>query len=319
MGGCNVVPGMSGGTVIILLGIYEAMIGSVNGLFKSKKQFKDGLIYLAPIAIGMAVGIFALSKLVSFLIADFALPTFALFAGLIAGSVPFIYKSAQNQGSGISDQGKDLSIEYEVQSTDCGNINNDSNPSSLIPNPSINIALRLLPAVLACALVVVLALFAPPDSGVKELNFFNGIMLAVSGAVAMSAMVIPGISGAYMLILLGYYSTVINAVSAFNIFVLLIFILGAVVGFLLTAKGIGFVLKRFRVISYHAIVGFLIGSVAGIFIYEGTYASATNTLGIISAVIFFIAGTACTVVLSLLKPAKKQPKTYENEETSEGK
>ena len=158
-----------------------------------------------------------------------------------------------------------------------------------------------IPAIIACGLVVTFALLNTTDTGVKELNWVTGIMLVVCGAIAAAAMIFPGISGAFMLILLGYYNTILHAVNTFNIAMLALVVLGAIIGFLATAQGIGYLLKRFKLITHLAVIGFLVGSVAGIFIYKGTYDSAVTAWGISAAVILFIAGFAATMLLSKLQ------------------
>jgi putative membrane protein len=268
IGGCMIVPGMSAGTVIILCGLYGALIGHINGLFKSKKHFIDAVIFFIPLALGAVVGIAALSRGLEFLIEKFSLPVFALFAGLVLGSAPLV-----------------LGITY-------------AKPETEKETPTKFRWWHLIPFGVACALVIIFALFTPPDTETKTLTATTGIMLVVAGAMTTAAMIIPGISGAFLLILIGYYSTVLNAVNTFNIPVLALFVLGAPIGLIVSAKGIGFLLKRFKIISHMAIVGFLIGSVVGIFIYDGTYASATNAWGITASIVLFIVGFALVLLLS---------------------
>jgi len=281
IGGCMIVPGMSAGTVMILCGIYGTLLGHINGFYKDKKHFFDAVFFLIPIALGGMVGIFTLSRALKFLIEKFALPVFALFAGLVLGSVPMV-----------------LSITYPKRDS--------SQPRVIrVKNKSKFKWWHLVPAVIACGLVILFAMFQAPETVAKELRTTTGIMLVVAGAITVAAMIIPGISGAFLLILIGYYNTVLDAASTIDIPILLLFALGAPVGLFVAAFGINFFLKRFRIVSHMVIVGFLLGSVIGIFMYPGTYDSATGAFGIVAATILFILGFALVVMLSWLQKDKK--------------
>jgi len=292
IGGTIIVPGLSAGTIMILCGIYGIVIGHVNGLFKSKKNFLDAMIYLAPIAVGGIVGILALSRLIELLITHFSLPTFSLFAGLVLGSVPMIWNMIYRKGELVEPEENSPFPRAETQ------IEEKS-------NTGIFKFWHIVPVIIACGLVVMFALLNPTETGVRELNFLTGLMLVISGFVAAASLIFPGLSGALMLVLLGYYETILNAVNNFNFGVLGLVVLGAIIGLLLTAKLVGFLLTRFALITHLAIIGFLIGSVAGIFIHSGTYESATDTTGIILAVLFFGLGFMATLFLSRFQKDKE--------------
>jgi putative membrane protein len=276
VGGCMIIPGMSAGTVIILVGLYGVLIGHLNGLFKSKKQFLDAVVFGVPLALGALMGIFALSRGLEFLIERFSLPVFALFAGLVLGSVPLVIAITYKR----QDEAQESKSKFKWW--------------------------HVVPAVLACAIVILFAVFQAPETGVRELNVVTGIMLVISGAVTLASMIIPGLSGAFMLVLMGYYETLLNAASNFNIPVLALFVLGAPIGLLVAAKGVGFFLRRFRIVSHMAIVGFLVGSVAAIFIYPGTYSSATGVWGIVAACVLFVVGFILVLFLSKLRKNKEE-------------
>ena len=277
VGGCMIIPGMSAGTVIILVGLYGVLLGHASGFYKSKKKFVGALAFFIPLALGALIGIFALSRGLEVLIERYALPVFALFAGLVLGSLPLVIGITYKGGSEQEREVKSSKFKWW----------------------------HLIPAVIAFGLVICFAVFRAPESGVRELGVTSGIMLVVAGALTVAAMLIPGISGAFLLVIIGYYETLLNAASTLNIPVLALFVLGAPIGLFVAAKGIGFFLRRFRIVSHMAIVGFLIGSVAGIFMYSGTYASATGAVGIIVAVTLFVAGFVTVLLLSRLQKNKE--------------
>ena len=274
IGGCIVTPGMDSGTMIILCGMYGALLANVNGLFKSKKQFIDGVIFLVPIALGAVTGIFALSRLLEYLITHYSLPVYSLFAGFMLGTVPFLVRMAYKRPAA-----EEKGVKF--------------------------VWWHIIPSVLACAFIVTLAVLTPPDSAIKELTAVTGIMLFVCGVIAAAAMIFPGTSGAFLLVLLGYYNTVLNAVNELKLSMLAIFVVGAVIGLFGMARLIGFLLKRFKLVTHMAVAGFLIGSVASLFIFKSTYASATGTWGIVAAVVMFLIGIAATTFLTYLQKDKK--------------
>lgn len=286
IGGCMIVPGMSAGTVIVLCGLYGTLIGYINGLFKSKKQFIDAVAFAIPLALGAVVGIVALSRVLEFLIDKCSLPVFALFAGLVLGSIPLMLGITYTKKPKADSKAKEKDTKDK-------------------PNATAFKWWHLIPAIIACGVAVVFALLQAPETGVKALSVTTGIMLVIAGAITIAAMIIPGISGAFLLVLMGYYETLLNAASTINVPVLALFALGAPVGLIIAAKGIGFFLKRFRIATHMVIVGFLVGSVAGIFMYPGTYDSATNAWGIVAASVLFVLGLALVVILSRLQKNKE--------------
>ncbi|MCL2591789.1 MAG: DUF368 domain-containing protein [Defluviitaleaceae bacterium] len=321
----NIMPGFSSGTMLILCGIYEPLLDNVTGLIKSKKQFVKGIIFLLPIALGVLVGIFAFAQILSFLLERFSLPTYALFAGLVLGSIPMIvlmvYTIRNAQRTTHNKKIENERVEDEILETTVGD--------ALLGVPQINDDIQketsplklnkfelwhLIPIVLACVLVIgfaVLQRFTPtPDGNGEDLSFIVGLIIVISGIVSGIAVIVPGLSGALMLILMGQYTTILSAISLSefeisNIPIILLFILGVAIGLIVAVFGVRFLLKRFRIISYLAIIGFLVGSVASIFILTETYYSATNTLGIAVAVILFIVGAVASFMLSNLNILKK--------------
>ena len=320
-----IVPGFSSGTVLILCSIYEPLLDKTVGLIKSKKQFLEGLIFLLPIALGAIVGIFAFAQALGFLLDRFSLPIFSLFAGLILGSVPMIIlviyniKKRKTNNSTIEvNQAINIKpVRYSTKFTLTLTLNKavllidreEVKKDSFIKVDKFKIW-HIIPMLFAAAIVIALAwlqrIISSPDASV-DLTASIGLIIAISGVLSGMALITPGISGALMLILLGQYRTILDAISFsnFNIAIVAIFALGAIVGLVGSVIVIRLLLKKFRFISHLAITGFLIGSVAAIFMLEDTFYSATGVAGVIVAILLFIVGCAVSFLLPKIKTLKK--------------
>lgn len=286
IGGCVIIPGMSAGTVIIIFGLYSTLIGHLGNFFKSKKNFLNACVFLAPLGLGGLIGIFTFSKLLEILIERFSLPVFSLFAGFVAGTIPLILISVYNSQPNKEAQPELKEEEPEQQ------------------NKTKFKLWHLIPIVAAAAVIIVFALLNTAETGVSELSFGMGIKLITAGALTAASFIIPGLSGSFMLILLGLYKTLLHAVSDLNIKVLLIFIIGVPIGLIAASKGVGFLLKRFKTAAYLSIAGLLSGSVTAIFFYKDTYASGTNAIGITCAVLLFVIGFIAVLSLSKFRKNK---------------
>ena len=178
IGVSNIIPGVSGGTMAVSMGIYDRVIYAVNNLFKQfKKNFRD----LLPIIIGVLIGLFAFAALIGTLLGTKSdeipltrLPTNFAFIGLILGGLPAIYKRVNMKSAKL---------------------------------PGVILFLVFL------ALVVVLPLLNPPEARTVDHSIGTILLMIPLGAIASSTMVIPGISGSMILMLLGYYNPVINAMN----------------------------------------------------------------------------------------------------------
>ena len=332
VGGSNAIPAISGGTVLLLLGIYDPFISHLGGFYKSKKQLFSALIFLLPVFIGIALGIVALSNLLMWLIGVASLPTFALFAGMVLGSIPLVINALYKSNSNALEVPK-ASNTLEVEITQDEKVEEINEP--ILETDELAVAIdekveesatlvetskqdevvkfkftHIIPLFVAFAIVVALSLIRrfvlQDDAGVRELNWQTGIMLALMGVLSLGTIALPGLSGSLILMLAGYYMTITNAFAnpIQNISVLLVHGLGAVIGLLSAAKAAKFILKKFKVASHMAVAGFLLGSIAAIFIASETYYSGTNALGITLAVVLFIAGTLGSFFISKLQKGK---------------
>lgn len=227
MGASDIIPGVSGGTIAVILGIYDQLIESINGLLS--KEWKKHLAFLIPLAIGAGGAILLLARVIKWLFEYYPQPTQFFFLGLILGILPYLFKEAN------------VKSKFKKR----------------------HIAL-LTTGALACASFI----FLNPQKNAAVLVVDSMDMYALiflSGVVASTAMILPGISGSFMLLVLGVYSTVIAALDEFNVKVLVILAVGIIFGLLFTSKLIHFFLQNYRTGTFAFVIGLVIGSIVVIF------------------------------------------------------
>lgn len=262
IGIANIIPGVSGGTMAVSMGIYDKIIGAVNNL---KKDFKNSVKTLIPYGVGAVIGIVCLSFVLEFLLANYEFPTITLFIGLILGGLPPILKRVENEK---------FKITHFISFT-------------------ILLLTIIIPAIYAGSLGI------EPIGGV---NLFSIMILIVLGIVAAGAMVIPGVSGSMVLMMVGYYEYLNNAINNFvtslvkfdmagmisNIGILLPFGIGVFAGIFIMAKIIGFLLKRYPNATMWGIIGLIVASPFAILV--GVSTASITGISIIVSLITFVVG-----------------------------
>jgi putative membrane protein len=224
MGIAELVPGVSGGTIAFVTGIYEEFISSINnvnlGTLKILKQegFKmfwkklNGNFLLA-LVIGMMISIFSLSKVIAWLLDDHPIITWSFFFGLVLASVIFVAKSITRWN-----------------------------------------VLAILLFIIGTASAFYITTL-PPSTSSGSLPF-----IFISGAIAICAMVLPGISGSFILVLLGSYKTVLEAVNAKDFGVIVTFAFGAAFGILSFARVLKWMFTNYKNATLAVLTGFILGS-----------------------------------------------------------
>lgn len=246
----NVIPGVSGGTMAVSMGIYEKLVDSIGNFFRNfKKTFVENMKFLLPIALGAGIAIILFSKLITFLLADYTMQTQFAFIGLILGSLPFILKKSNEKGFKIS---------------------------------------YIIPGILTFSIGITLAIFELMGITGQPIAYFNIdfvtiILLFVYGFISAASMVIPGISGSFILLLMGAYTAIMTAISTLNILVLIPFAIGVAVGIIACSKLISWLLNHFYGYTYYAIIGFVVGSLPAIF-----PGFSFDIAGLISIIIFIL-------------------------------
>lgn len=234
IGIANIIPGVSGGTMAVSMGIYDKLIRCISHPFK---DLKNNLLFLFPIALGMGIAIIASAFGIDYLFETFPLQTNLLFSGLILGSLPAIY-------------GKVKKITLRL-----GHI------LAAVIFFAIVVGMAVLNGTGGRYVQL-------------ETNVTGMTLLFFVGIVASATMVIPGVSGSMMLLLLGYYNPVLDTIKAFfmavldfdlvtlleTVLILAPFGIGVLVGMVVIAKVIEIVFERFPSYAYWAIIGLLLGS-----------------------------------------------------------
>ena len=251
IGVANIVPGVSGGTMAVILGIYDKLLGSI-----SFKNLKQNIMFLLPVAIGGGAGILALSKAMKFLLTNCPIATNFAFMGLILGSIPMIWKRARNPKG------------------------DPKGESSISP-------VNIIFFVIALVFMLVLAFLnrdSIENSIRTQLTPVLALQLFFVSITSAFAMLLPGISGSFVMLLLGSYSTVITAISDLNILLLMPVAAGCLVGLLLGAVLISRLMKKFPQATYMAILGLIAGSLFSI--YPGFVLGVEGIIAILLLVLF---------------------------------
>lgn len=229
----NVIPGVSGGTMLVVFGIYDQLTEAISGI---KAIFKN-IVFLIFFGIGGAVGILGFAAVVTYLFQNFGVQTNMYFIGLIVGSIPLIYRMGTSESK--------------------------LKPACAVP---LVISIVLVVGLTVLNNYMEAANLIPAAEAVEGFSLFMTIKLLICTFVAAVAMIIPGLSGSFVMMLLGVYQTVIASLSlkALNFYVIIPTAVGVLLGIILGAKLISTLLKKHKLMSYSAIMGLVVGSVYAI-------------------------------------------------------
>lgn len=230
MGMVETVPGVSSSTIAMLMGIYEQLIEAIGRL--TSKRWKEGVAYLIPVGIGMVGGFLVSVLVISYLLENFRMPTHFLFMGLVIGILPSLWKTSRQESAGAF--------------------------------KPIHYVLMLL----AVAAVAATRFIDDTSNAVlTELSTGDYLFLFMSGWLASTALILPGISGALILTILGAYYTAISAISSLDFPILISIGSGIVAGVLITSKLVRFLLERYTLVMYALMIGMVAGSI--VVLYPG--------------------------------------------------
>lgn len=290
MGSADVVPGVSGGTIAFITGIYQELLDSIRSVdgeavgmllkFKVADFWqKINGNFLAAVFGGIAVAVFSLAKLLTYLLANFPIQLWAFFFGLIVASVLLVGK----------------------QVTRWSPIN-----------------------IIAGVVGIALAYFITITSGAQTSDAIWFVFLA--GMIAICAMILPGISGSFILVLLGKYTFILSAVKELKIGIIAVFMGGCLVGILSFSHLLGWMLKRYYNLTITFLIGIMIGSLNKVWPWKKVLETYTDSHGkvkplleksilpsqfqgeafVMYAVIFAVVGFAIVYLVERLAPQKEK-------------
>lgn len=246
IGIANVIPGVSGGTLVVVFNIYDKF---VNAITLNIKKIINNWKFILPLFLGMAIGIIFFSKGITLLYKNYPIQANYFFSGLIAGSIPLLFN-------------------YSIKKYDSKQINS-------------KLKYALIGVFILIGILIILGFETLQKTTSDSVNstilpdfsLSLSIKLLIGGILAAFAMIIPGISGSLLLLTMGVYTTIISAISAFfsketilnSLFIIIPTGIGILIGLFLGAKLISILIKKIPNYSYSVILGLIIGSLIIIF------------------------------------------------------
>lgn len=287
-----IIPGVSGGTLAVLLGVYDKIIDSVGNLFK---QFKKSVLFLLPILLGAVLAFAALYFPLKYALRYAPFPTIMLFSGLMLGSILDLIKTSNKNGFKPFDT------------------------IGLVLSCALVIGICFIPAIGNVDL----------SANMQAWQYF---LLLFMGMLASCALVVPGVSGSMLMLIFGYYEPLLACISGLktsfghSLLVLATFAVGLVIGFFTIAKLMQLLLKKFRRVTFWSIVGFVIGSIPAVIItffhqFGNNLEVYLSPLQITLGVLLFVLGGVGTFFLTRFAAKHAEQKvatpTNESEQTSD--
>lgn len=243
MGGADVIPGVSGGTIAFISGIYDELIDSLKAFdvvaFRYLATLKIGLFwkkinghFLIALLAGIATSLLSLAKLMTYLLTTYPIQVWSFFFGLILVSSPLIIRNIHKWNPGT-----------------------------------------VLSGLLGIGIAYAITQLTPTDTPTHLWFIF------ICGAIAICAMILPGISGAFILLLIGKYEFMMNALTSLNIPVILVFVAGCAIGLLSFSHLLSWLLHRFRYPALALLAGFMLGSLNKVWPWKQVIAYRMNSEG----------------------------------------
>lgn len=295
MGAADVVPGVSGGTIAFITGIYEELINSIKSVnLKALKLLLHGKIadfwkaingtFLVSVLLGIGISVFSLAKGLKYLLDNHPVLVWSFFFGLIVASAVYVGRAIKNWNTGT-----------------------------------------ILSGIVGIIVAYFITVITPAEANTTYWFIF------VSGAIAICAMILPGISGSFILVLLGMYKFILDAVGNLQITVILTFLVGAAIGIVAFSNVLSWLLKKYHNQTIAVLAGFMVGSLNKVWpwkevtktftdrhgeikplvernVLPGSYEQITghNAL-LLWAILLAVAGFAIIFVIEgLTKPKKKE-------------
>ena len=246
MGAADVVPGVSGGTIALITGIYEELIFSIKSInlkaFKLLFAGKPAAFwkaingnFLLSVVLGIGISIFSLAKGLTYLLHHYPILVWSFFFGLIIASTIYVARTIKTWNAGA-----------------------------------------VIAGIAGIAIAYFITVISPTEANTSWYYIF------FSGMIAICAMILPGISGSFILVLLGMYQFILGAVGDLNIPVLLLFLAGAAIGIVAFSNFLSWLLKNFHTLTIALLAGFMVGSLNKIWPWKEVTKSFTDRHGEVS-------------------------------------
>lgn len=223
----TLVPGVSGGTMAIILGLYDKIIHSISSFFK---DIKNNIIFLGVVGVGGAIGLFGFSNVMAFLMENIRYVMIFLFLGIIAGGMPVLIKKSE------------------------------INFKKITPLWAVLFFVGIA-AVVAMSFSKSTVVNLATGEGAIMMLF-----MVLAGFIYAITLILPGISGSFFLLTIGLYEITMTAISDRNLSYLIPFAIGIILGVVLTTKLLENLMKKHLTATYIVIIGFVIGSVVVLFL-----------------------------------------------------
>ena len=273
MGIADAMPGISGGTIALLVGIYEELIKSISGLkislfselknngFNSFWKKLNGN-FLLVLSLGIGISLISFVKISAFLLENYPLFIWSFFLGLIFATIYVIYKMI-NQWS------------------------------------IINFFFLIIS-------IIISILFSLYNSSflISETTEISLLYILISGIIASSAMILPGISGSLILVILGVYAYLIKSLDNLEFIVIFTFVLGAIIGLLGFSRILKYLFNNHRDVTYTIMLGLVIGSILTVWFEMESISTELSKLNLLLSVSFMILGFIIVFLLEKTKNSK---------------
>ncbi len=277
IGVAMIIPGVSGGTLAVIMNVYDKLIGAISDL---RRDFKNSFMFLLPIVLGALAALVAAYFPLKFALDKAPFPTVLLFTGLMAGSCPSLITDGIKRGFS-----------------------------------PVNIASVLIPLGAVIGICFIPGLGEADLSA--NMPVYGYFLLILIGMLASCALVIPGVSGSMLLLIFGYYNAIFDTVSALktdfghSLLVLALFAVGLIIGFFSIAKLMKLFLTKLPRGTYWAIIGFVIGSIPAILItYNGNFPEQTfatfSTPHLVVGIVLCVLGTIASYALTAFLEARSK-------------
>ncbi|PNE22615.1 hypothetical protein V511_06600 [Mesotoga sp. Brook.08.YT.4.2.5.1] len=221
MGLANLIPGVSGGTIALLGGIYERFVDSVSSLTALRIKKKE-FVFLIQLIAGIGIGIFAFAALIDLSLSVVPSLMYGMFSGLVAGGIPVVFRRIEKIG-----------------------------------------ATSIISFAAGVVLVVIISLLGSRsvEGSVSDRGALNLVFDVVAGFFGAAAMVLPGLSGAFILLLLGEYTRAISALKNLDLVIIAFIGVGVILGVVFVSRLLKFLMKRYRCATFSFLLGLMLGSI----------------------------------------------------------